>query len=107
MKNNKSMLALLISCALASPQLSAKAAVGAYVNNDGWAVYDIDRFNMDTARNATTINVFTTFDSDWDSLSIQAGNVVSRDAVPMITLMPHSSHNPYHYPQLSEAIIDF
>jgi len=94
MKSKKTILSLALSCLLASTQSHADTNVGAYVNYDGWNLNTIDQFNADTARNAGTINVFSLFSADWSSLSQQAGNVVSRDAVPLITWMPYNSAAP-------------
>ena len=94
MKNTKTLLSVALSCLLFSAQSNADTSVGAYVNYDGWSVNTIDMFNADTARNASTVNVFSSFSSGWDSLGQQAGNVVSRDAVPMITWMPYNSAVP-------------
>ena len=94
MKNTKTLLSLAISCLLFTAQSHADTTVGAYVNYDGWSVNTIDQFNTDTARNAATINVFSTFSTGWGNLMQQAGNVVSRGAVPMITWMPYNSALP-------------
>jgi len=94
MKNTKTLLAVALSCFMFSSQSNADTSVGAYVNYDGWSVNTIDMFNAETARNASTINVFSGFSSGWDSLGQQAGNVVSRNAVPMITWMPYNSATP-------------
>ncbi|RVU84714.1 hypothetical protein EOL70_10705 [Leucothrix sargassi] len=91
MKHNKQTLCIALSCALFSTTLSADTSVGAYVNNDGWSLTTIDQFNADTARNATTINLFSTFSSDWDYLSQPASNIVSRSATPIITWMPYDN----------------
>ena len=94
MKNKKLMLSVALSCLLLSAHSHADTSVGAYVNYDGWNVNTIDQFNADTARNAATINVFSSFSSDWSNLSQQAGNVVSRGSVPLITWMPYNSAEP-------------
>lgn len=94
MKYQKTLVSLALSCLLASTQSSADTSVGAYVNYDGWSLNTIDQFNADTARNATTINVFSSFSSNWNSLSEQTSNVVSRGAVPMITWMPYNQADP-------------
>ena len=94
MKNTKTLLSLTISCLLFTAQSHADTSVGAYVNYDGWSVNTIDQFNADTARNAATVNVFSTFSSGWNDLTQQAGNVVSRGAVPLITWMPYNNAVP-------------
>mgnify|MGYP000734187380 CR=1 FL=1 len=94
MKNKKLMLSVALSCFMFSNYSHADTSVGAYVNYDGWNVNTIDQFNADTIRNAATINVFSSFSSDWNNLSVQASNVVSRSAVPMITWMPYNSADP-------------
>ena len=91
MKLNKKILCMAVSCLLSAPLVHADTSVGAYVNNDGWSVATIDQFNADTARNAANVNIFSTFSSDWDYLSQPASNIVSRDAVPLITWMPYES----------------
>ena len=94
MNNKKTLLSVALSCLLFSGHASADTSVGAYVNNDGWNLTTIDQFNADTARNATNINIFSSFSSDWDSLSVQASNIASRDAVPLITWMPYNNALP-------------
>ena len=95
MNNKKTLLSLaLSSCLLFSGHASADTSVGAYVDYDGWSLTTIDQFNADTARNATNINIFSSFSSNWDSLSVQASNIVSRDAVPLITWMPYNNAAP-------------
>jgi len=94
MNNKKLILSVAMSCLLLSGNSYADASVGAYVNYDGWSLNTIDQFNADTARNASTINVFSSFNSDWNNLSQQASNVVSRGAVPMITWMPYNNVEP-------------
>ena len=94
MKYQKTLVSMALSCLLATSHSYADTSVGAYVNYDGWNLNTIDQFNADTARNATTVNVFSSFNSDWSSLSQQAGNVVSRGAVPLITWMPYNKDDP-------------
>lgn len=94
MNNKKTLLSVALSCLLFTGHVAAGASVGAYVNYDGWSLNTIDQFNADTARNASNINIFSSFTSNWDSLSIQASNIVSRDSVPLITWMPYNSAIP-------------
>ncbi|CAA6818777.1 MAG: Unknown protein [uncultured Thiotrichaceae bacterium] len=93
MKNKKTLMALSLSCLLVSTYSQAKSSLGAYVDHDAWSLTTIDQFNADTARDVSTINVFSTFDHDWNNLTVQASNIVSRNAVPMISWMPYSSQN--------------
>ena len=74
MINNRLMLA----SALSNLFLSTSSHADTNVDHDGCSVHTIDQFNADTVRNAATINVFSSFSSDWNDLSQQAGNVVSR-----------------------------
>lgn len=94
MKTQKTILSLALSGLIMSTQSFADTSVGAYVNYDGWNTTTIDEFNTDTARHAATVNIFSTFSSDWSNLSQQAGNVVSRNAVPLITWMPYNNTDP-------------
>lgn len=91
MKYNTQTLSFAATCILLSASLSADTNVGAYVNGDGWNTETIDQFNADTVRHATSINHFTTFEASWDNISVAASNIVSRNAVPLITWMPYDS----------------
>lgn len=94
MKIKTTLISAAFSCLLASTQSAADTTVGAYVDYDGWSLNTIDQFNADTARNATAINIFSTFDFSWNHLGQQSRNIVSRNAVPLITLMPYTSATP-------------
>lgn len=54
MKYHQKALCLAISFLLFSHQSHAESSVGAYVDGDGWTVENIDKFNADTVRNAST-----------------------------------------------------
>ena len=61
----KTVLSVALASVLVTSQAHAETSVGAYVNYDGWSTGTIDAFNTDTARQAATINVFSTFDYNW------------------------------------------
>lgn len=94
MKSKKLFLSLAVACCLGSAPSYANTSVGAYVDYDGWSLNTIDQFNADTARHAATINIFSNFDTNWHNLAQQSSNIVSRNAVPMVTWMPYSSATP-------------
>ncbi|HRJ53850.1 MAG TPA: glycosyl hydrolase [Candidatus Thiothrix moscowensis] len=92
---NNNHASLVFACCLATLTLPAHAStmLGAYINHDGWSLSDIDKFNSTTAKPVAVVNLFTTFDYHWDSLSIQASNIAARGGTPMITLMPYRNNN--------------
>ena len=91
----KTVLSVALASVMVAGQAHAETSVGAYVNYDGWSTGTIDSFNTDTARQATTINVFSTFDYNWwGHLRYQSGNIVSRGATPLITWMPYKRDRP-------------
>lgn len=92
MKNLPLALALSISSALFIPQANADVATGAYVNENAWNITNIDQLNLDVSRSAATINIFSSFNSDWSKLGYQANNVVIRNATPLITWMPYTGN---------------
>ncbi len=67
---------------------SAGAMVGAYVDSDGWNTGIIDSVNSVMTKPLAVINLFSNFEQNWGNLSVQASNIVARNAVPMITWMP-------------------
>ena len=88
-------LAPLFATALMTGSSFADTSVGAFVKHDAWQLETIDAWNVDTARQAATINVFSSFDHNWwGHLRYQAGNIVSRGSTPMITWMPYTIDNP-------------
>ncbi len=68
--------------------------LGAYIDNDGWNTAPIDQFNTDAAKPLAVVNLFSSFGQDWGGLAIQASNIVSRKATPLITWMPSISSRP-------------
>ncbi len=68
--------------------------LGAYIDYDGWNTAPIDQFNTDAAKPLAVVNLFSGFGQDWGGLSIQASNIVSRKATPLITWMPSISSRP-------------
>ena len=101
----KTMLSVALSSVLIAGQSHADTSVGAYVDYDGWSTAKIDAFNIDTARPAATINIFSTFDNNWSGqLRHQTSNIVSRGATPLITWMPYKSDRPDA--NILEEIID-
>lgn len=95
MKKNNLVLSMAvvgaISCATTAN--SATTMLGAFVQYDGWSLTTIDRFNTETGKPMAVTTLFTNFDMHWDSLNIQASNIVSRGAMPMITLMPDADRS--------------
>lgn len=89
------VLSITLSCGLLLTQTYADTAVGAFVKNDGWSLDAIDQYNNNVSRPAATINLFSTFTANWNEhLNYQASNIVSRNAVPMITWMPYDRNRP-------------
>lgn len=82
------------SVCLSAGVANAGTMLGAYVDYDGWNTSVIDQFNTDTAKPLAVINLFSSFDQDWGSLNIQAANIVSRHATPLITWMPSTASRP-------------
>ena len=79
----------LIAAVLSIPSIShADAMLGAYIKSDGWSLSEIDRFNSVTTKPMAVVNLFTNFDYDWGYLKYQSDNIVSRNAIPMISWMP-------------------
>lgn len=79
----------LIAAVLSIPSIShADAMLGAYIKSDGWSLSEIDRFNSVTNKPMAVVNLFTNFDYDWGYLKYQSDNIVSRNAIPMISWMP-------------------
>jgi beta-mannanase len=74
--------------------LNASAMLGAYVDYDGWNTSVIDSVNAAMVKPLAVINLFTNFDQGWSNLTTQATNIVSRNAVPMITWMPSVPTRP-------------
>ncbi len=90
MKKNNLVLSMALAGVLgcAATTSSANTMLGAFIKHDGWSLTEIDRFNADTGKSTAVTTLFTNFNMHWDSLNIQASNIVSRGAMPMITLMP-------------------
>jgi beta-mannanase len=87
--------ALTVACCLYAGGAHASAMLGAYVDYDGWNTTTIDQLNAATTKPLSVVNLFSGFDQNWaTSLAIQATNIVSRHAAPMITWMPSQSARP-------------
>lgn len=86
-------LFVLIGCQSSTTEVPHKLeiSIGAFVKENGWEVDNIDQFNADVARSAEIINLFSGFNGDWSHLKFPLSNVVSRNAVPMISWMPSTS----------------
>lgn len=95
---NRSKLSCLssvvIACLLQAGAAHSDAMLGAYVNNDGWNTGVIDQFNASAAKPLAVVNLFTNFGQSWSNLKTPASNIVSRNAMPMITWMPSISTRP-------------
>lgn len=95
MNKNKLFLSLALATAIGfSVPAQANTMLGAYIKHDGWSLTDIDKFNADTTKSMAVTTLFSTFNMHWDSLNIQASNIVSRGSTPMITFMPYSDRHP-------------
>lgn len=91
---------------LLSFSISADTQLGAYIKNDGWTVSEIDKFNSETTKPLALVTLFSTFDNNWDSLNIQASNIVSRGATPVISWMPYRSGNGDVLASISSGVED-
>lgn len=92
-KNHFISIACACSLSLLTLSINADTQLGAYINHDGWSVSDIDKFNAETKKPLALVTVFSSFDQNWDSLNIQASNIVSRGATPVISWMPYRTDN--------------
>ncbi|WP_028489828.1 glycoside hydrolase family 26 protein [Thiothrix lacustris] len=72
----------------------SRVALGAYIPGDAWNTQIIDQFNADTNTPLSLVNIFSTFDSNWQSLGVLAQQTYSRNATPLITWMPESQSQP-------------
>lgn len=92
MLQNK-IASLACACALITIPLSvhSETMLGAYIKHDGWSVVDLNKFNTDTTKPMAIVTLFSTFDNNWDSLTIQASNIVATGAMPVISWMPYSA----------------
>ncbi len=105
MKLVNTFISVALATLIISGQCNASTSIGAYVDHDGWNVETIKTFNLDSARTAATINVFSSFDHNWKKqLKHQASNIVERGATPMITFMPYQEAAPEA--NVLEAIIE-
>ncbi|PWQ97226.1 hypothetical protein DKW60_10880 [Leucothrix pacifica] len=75
-------------------KIQDRVLLGAYLDQDGWDEQIIDIFNEKLHKPISVINVFSSFDMDWTYLKYQSSNVVSRQAIPMITWMPTVNKRP-------------
>ncbi|OQW99688.1 MAG: hypothetical protein BWK73_49995 [Thiothrix lacustris] len=96
MKNTRqcTLLGVAIAGFLAAGAAQSATMLGAYIDNDGWNTAPLDQFNTDAAKPLAVVNVFSSFGQDWGSLNVQASNIVSRKATPLITWMPSISSRP-------------
>ena len=69
-------------------KIQNRVLLGAYLDQDGWDADIIDHFNSKLHKPVSVINVFSSFDMNWNYLKYQSSNVVSRHAIPMISWMP-------------------
>lgn len=75
-------------------KIQNRVLLGAYLEKDGWDEEVIDAFNNKLNKPVSIINVFSSFDMNWDYLKYQNSNVVSRHAIPMISWMPTINQRP-------------
>ncbi|MCL1127997.1 glycoside hydrolase family 26 protein [Shewanella surugensis] len=62
--------------------------LGAYLLEDAYNPEKITDFELDINNELAIINIFTSFDYNWDNLYVQCSNIVNEGATPMITLEP-------------------
>ncbi len=68
--------------------------MGAFVESNAWKPTTLEAFQKDTNQQLGISTIYTNFDYDWRTLSIQATNVSAQGAVPMITLEPTLAARP-------------
>lgn len=71
-----------------------RVMLGAYLPSDAWNTHLIDQYNADTGMPLSIINLFTSFENDWQSLSTLVSNVRAHNAMPLITWMPQLGSQP-------------
>lgn len=94
MKTISNLLILIFTFSWSISLSHANTSLGAYIKHDGWSLEDIQKFNSETDKPMAITTLFTNFNMNWDSLNIQASNIVTQKATPMITLMPFSDRDP-------------
>lgn len=96
MKNTvrHTLIGVAVAGVLMAGTAQSTTMLGAYIDNDGWNTAPIDQFNTDAAKPLAVVNLFSSFGQDWGGLAIQASNIVSRKATPLITWMPSISSRP-------------
>lgn len=96
MKNTmqRTLLGVVVAGFLTAGAAQSATMLGAYLDYDGWNTAPIDQFNTDTVKPLAVVNLFSSFGQDWGSLNVQASNIVSRKATPLITWMPSISSRP-------------
>ncbi|WP_299002832.1 glycoside hydrolase family 26 protein [uncultured Shewanella sp.] len=68
--------------------------LGAYLLEDAYNPEKIIEFESDIEQELAIINIFTSFDYDWNQLHVQCSNIVNEGATPMITLEPTLADRP-------------
>lgn len=96
MKNTirHTLIGVAVAGVLMAGTAQSTTMLGAYIDHDGWNTAPIDQFNTDAAKPLAVVNLFSSFGQDWGGLAIQASNIVSRKATPLITWMPSISSRP-------------
>ncbi|MDQ5769463.1 glycoside hydrolase family 26 protein [Thiothrix subterranea] len=96
MKNTirHTLIGVAVAGVLMAGTAQSTTMLGAYIDHDGWNTAPIDQFNTDVAKPLAVVNLFSSFGQDWGGLAIQASNIVSRKATPLITWMPSISSRP-------------
>lgn len=97
----KIALAVILTC-LISSTTNAKTMNGAFIRANGYSPTDMMAFESDVNKDMAIINLFTSFDFDWNTLYVQSSNVVAQGGTPMITLEPTVAlrHNDNLLPEI-------
>lgn len=90
---NSLLLSACLGATVGFSQAQASTMLGSYIKHDGWSTYHIDKFNHASHKSMAIQTLFVNFNIHWNYLNIQASNIVSRGATPMISLMPKGSNS--------------
>ena len=86
---------IAVLCFSSSQAGRAQVMLGAYLPGDGWDVDEIVRFNKASAKPLSFVTLFTAFSHNWErQLTVQATNIYSHGAIPLVSLMPVDMSDP-------------
>lgn len=94
MHNFSTIRVILALCALHSNDTWADASLGAYLDFDGWKVEHLQTFNAQAGKSIAIVNVFADLDQNWTHFHIPFSNIITNNAVPMLTWMPSIASRP-------------